>query len=118
VDADGASLTCLTENDLQTPGTPRSTPEEQDRFSAGTGMLFTDVQLIPQDIPRKRGWGHSTIPQALQLGRTAQPIFPHDPDRTDDQLDVIAELVGEFEEQEFEGRTVLVTMEGTSYPPG
>jgi hypothetical protein len=36
----------------------------------------------------------------------------------DDQLAVIAELVGEFGEQEFERRTVIVAMEGTSYPPG
>jgi len=118
-DADGASLTYLTDNEIQPPGSPRSTPEEQAKFSAGTGMLITDAQLIPQDIPEKRGWGHSTIPEALQLGRAAQPLcqalFHHDPDRTDDQLDIIAEQVAEFGEQEFIRGGVIVAMEGTSY---
>jgi len=118
-DADGSSLTYLTDNELHPPGAPRSTPEEQARFSAGTGMLITDAQLLPQDIPAKRGWGHSTLPEALQLGRAAQPLcqvlFHHDPDRTDDQLDVIAEQAAQFGEEEFLRGQVVVAREGTSY---
>ena len=118
-DADGASITYLTDNELQPPGTPRSTPEQQARFASGTGMLVTDAQLVPEDIPEKRGWGHSTIPEALQLGRAAQPLcqllFHHDPDRTDDDLDLIGEQVAEFGASEFTRGTVLVGREGSRF---
>lgn len=118
-DADGASLTYLTDNELQPPGVPRSTPEEQARFSLGTGLLVTDAQLIPEDLPEKRGWGHSTIPEALQLGRAAQPLcqmlFHHDPDRSDDDLDVIGEQIAEFSEAEFDRGVAIVGREGTRF---
>ena len=118
-DADGASLTYLTDNELQPPGVPRSTPEQLARFSSGTGMLISDAQLLPEDIPEKRGWGHSTLPEALQLGRAAQPLcqalFHHDPDRTDDQLDVIAEQAAQFGEEEFLRGGVIVAREGSSF---
>jgi len=118
-DDDGASLTYLTDNELQPPGPPRSTPAEQASFSAGTGMLITDAQLLPRDIPEKRGWGHSTVPEALQLGRAAQPLcqvlFHHDPDRTDDQLDIIAEQAAQFGREEFLRGEVIVAREGTTF---
>jgi ribonuclease BN (tRNA processing enzyme) len=118
-DADGASLTYLTDNELQPPGSPRSTPREQASFSAGTGMLITDAQLLPRDIPEKRGWGHSTVPEALQLGRAAQPLcqvlFHHDPDRNDDQLDILAEQAAQFGLEEFLRGEVIVAREGTTF---
>ena len=118
-DADGSSLTYLTDNELQPPGVPRSTPEEQAKFASGTGLLITDAQLLPSDIPEKRGWGHSTIPEALQLGRAAQPLcqvlFHHDPDRSDADLDIISEQVQEFATAEFLRGTVEVGREGQSF---
>jgi phosphoribosyl 1,2-cyclic phosphodiesterase len=118
-DADGSSLTYLTDNEIQPPGTPRSTPKEQALFATGTGMLITDAQLLPQDIPAKRGWGHSTIPEALQLGRAAQPLcqvlFHHDPDRDDDQLDEIADQAAQFGREEFLRGVVVVGRERDRY---
>jgi ribonuclease BN (tRNA processing enzyme) len=82
-------------------------------------MLITDAQLLPRDIPEKRGWGHSTVPEALQLGRAAQPLcqvlFHHDPDRNDDQLDIIAEQAGQFGVEEFLRGEVIVAREGTTF---
>ncbi|MEE2830353.1 MAG: MBL fold metallo-hydrolase [Myxococcota bacterium] len=118
-DADGASITYLTDNELLPPGAPRSTPEEQARFAAGTGLLVADAQLLPEDLPEKRGWGHSTIPEALQLGRSAQPLcqllFHHDPDRSDDALDLIGEQVAAFAEAEFQRGPALVAKEGMRF---
>lgn len=90
-DADGASLTYLTDDELEPPGTPRSSRSQQAAFAAGTGLLFVDAQYIAADLPHKVGWGHSTLPQALELAREAAArttlLFSHDPDRTDDQVD-------------------------------
>lgn len=118
-DDDGSSLTYLTDNEIHPPGPPRSTPSEQAHFAAGTGMLITDAQLLPDDIPEKRGWGHSTVPEALQLGRAAQPLcqvlFHHDPDRNDDQLDIVAEQAAQFGREEFLRGEVIVAREGTTF---
>ena len=49
-----------------------TTPVELARFSAGAGLLIHDSQYLDSEIPEKHGWGHSTIPQVLALGRTAE----------------------------------------------
>lgn len=121
-DADGASFTYLTDNELYPPGTPATTPAEQATFARGTGLLIADAQYLPEDLPAKRGWGHSTIPQVLQLGREAGPLcqllFHHDPSRTDEQLDHIAEEAARFAASEMTRGPVLAAMEGMSFEIG
>ncbi len=121
-DADGSSLTYLTDNELFPPGTPRTTLEEQAAFAAGTGLMIVDSQYLPEDLPAKRGWGHSTVPQVLQLGREAQPhtllLFHHDPDRTDDALDQIGEQAAEFASEQMERGPILVAREGMVFDVG
>jgi ribonuclease BN (tRNA processing enzyme) len=52
-----------------------------------------DAQYLDDEMAEKRGWGHSTIPQVLDLGRQAEArrvaLYHHDPDRHDDALDEI-----------------------------
>ncbi len=47
-DADGSSLTYLTDNELNPPGTPATTPAEQAEFARGTGLLVADAQYLPR----------------------------------------------------------------------
>jgi phosphoribosyl 1,2-cyclic phosphodiesterase len=118
-DADGSSLTYLTDNELNPPGTPNTTPEEQARFARDTGVMIVDAQYLPEDLPAKRGWGHSTVPEVLQLGRAAQPhtmlLFHHDPDRDDAALDKIGEQAAEFSSEQFDRGPILVAAEGMRF---
>jgi ribonuclease BN (tRNA processing enzyme) len=118
-DADGSSLSYLTDNELFPPGTTRTTLEEQAAFAAGSGLMIVDSQYLPEDMPAKAGWGHSTVPQVLQLGREAQPhtllLFHHDPDRSDDALDKVAEQAAEFASEQMDKGPVLVASEGMRF---
>lgn len=93
-DADGASLCYLTDNELVPPGPVTTTPVELAVFARATGLLIHDAQYLPEEMPQKRGWGHSVVDQVLELGREAEArtvaLYHHDPDRDDVALDRIA----------------------------
>jgi phosphoribosyl 1,2-cyclic phosphodiesterase len=92
-DDDGSSMCYLTDNELGAPA-GGVTPVELARFAAQTGLLIHDAQYLPGDMPNKRGWGHSVIPDVLELGRSAETrrlaLFHHEPERDDDALDQVA----------------------------
>ena len=92
-DADGRSLVLLTDNEL-TATAPVISMDELARFSAGADLFIHDSQYLASEMPLKRGWGHSTIDDVLELARRAEArhavLFHHDPDRTDDALDGVA----------------------------
>lgn len=117
-DADGSSFCYLTDNEINPPGAPRTTPAEQAEFARGSGLLVCDAQYLPTDLPAKRGWGHSTVPEILQLARVADPhttlLFHHDPDRTDDALDQIGEQAAMFAGEQTSG-PILVASEGMRF---
>ncbi len=52
--------------------------------------MFTDAEL-----PAKKGWGHSSMEQALSVKQSANIstmiIAHHNPSRTDEQLDILAD---------------------------
>ncbi|MCP4871910.1 MAG: MBL fold metallo-hydrolase [Proteobacteria bacterium] len=118
-DADGASLTYLTDNELVPPGDARTTPEEQAAFAHRTGLMIADSQYMPEDLPAKAGWGHSTVPQVLQLAKGAQAhtalLFHHDPDRSDAALDAIGEQASEFASSQMDNGPILVASEGMRF---
>lgn len=92
-DADGASVCYLTDNELsaQPCVTP---PAELARFAHGCGLLIHDAQYMADDMPQKRGWGHSVVDDVLALARDAEArtvaLHHHDPWRDDHALDLIA----------------------------
>ena len=81
-DADGASLCYLTDNELVPPGPVTTTPAELAIFARATGLLIHDAQYLPEEMPQKRGWGHSVVDQVLELGREAEArtlaLYHHD----------------------------------------
>ncbi len=84
----------LTDNELAPPGPVTTTPAELARFAAGTNLLIHDAQYLPSDMPAKHGWGHSLVSEVLLLGKdagaTRVALHHHDPERTDDELDLVA----------------------------
>jgi phosphoribosyl 1,2-cyclic phosphodiesterase len=64
------------------------------RLARGADVLIHDAQYTTAERAERMGWGHSSVPEAVEFARRAQVgklvLFHHDPARTDDQLDVLA----------------------------
>ncbi len=65
------------------------------RFAEGADLLihdaqYTEAEYAGRDGPCRRGWGHSTWHQAVEVGRLTGAarvaLFHHDPTRTDDAV--------------------------------
>ncbi|HLJ56698.1 MAG TPA: MBL fold metallo-hydrolase [Chthonomonadaceae bacterium] len=88
IEEQGRALVFMTDNELPGPGA------EWDRFVAfcgGADLLVHDAQYTDAELDAHRGWGHSSITQAIALANQAGvkrlALFHHDPDRTDDDLE-------------------------------
>jgi phosphoribosyl 1,2-cyclic phosphodiesterase len=118
-DADGASLCYLTDNELNAPGMIVTTPADLARFAEGSGLLIHDAQYLPSDMPDKRGWGHSLVEEALELGRSAGAravaLYHHDPERDDEALDRIGVDARSWARTYAAGMEALVAAEGFTY---
>jgi phosphoribosyl 1,2-cyclic phosphodiesterase len=114
-DADGASMVLLTDNEIDPPGGPIVSATELAKFANGAGLLVHDSQYLDSEVDGKRGWGHSTIQQVLELGRAAEArrvaLYHHDPDRHDDALDQIEHDAKEWWRQHAKAGEVLVAAE-------
>jgi phosphoribosyl 1,2-cyclic phosphodiesterase len=115
-DEDGASLAYLTDNELGSDPTPDGPLDRLARFADGVSLLVHDSQYIPTDMPSKRGWGHSVVDDVLRLGVMAEPktlaLFHHDPDRSDADLDTIAETAERWIRSHSESTELIVAREG------
>ena len=63
-------------------------------FASGADILFHDAQYTPDEhSSSKKGWGHSDWEQAAKMAAAAGVgrliITSHDPDRSDDEVDVL-----------------------------
>ncbi|HUB24955.1 MAG TPA: MBL fold metallo-hydrolase [Tepidisphaeraceae bacterium] len=87
------SIVFMPDNELHPPGKQWTHIDELAKFCHGADILMHDGQFMPSDMPMKRGWGHSLASEACELAARAGVghllLFHHDPDRTDDELDVI-----------------------------
>ena len=66
----------------------------------GADIMIYDAMFTDEELPRHRGWGHSTWEEGARLCRAAgvatYAIFHHAPDRDDDALDRIGEAARRF----------------------
>jgi len=67
------------------------------RFFEGADLLIHDAQYTPEELERRRGWGHSAWSDVLDIavgaGVKRLILFHHDPDHSDSILDEIQEAV-------------------------
>ena len=93
IDADGASLAFVTDNELEPPEAPATSYDEWVEFCRGADVLIHDAQYEESDMPHKHGWGHSLVSQVRRLAHDAGVgcvvLYHHDPDRTDVEVDRI-----------------------------
>jgi phosphoribosyl 1,2-cyclic phosphodiesterase len=116
-DDDGTSVAYLTDNELHAENA-KTTVEQLARFAGGTDLIIHDSQYLAEDMPAKLGWGHSVVTEVLRLGVLAEPkqlaLFHHDPERSDNALDLIGETSQAFIKSEGKQTQVLVASEGLS----
>ena len=97
---DGASFVFLTDNEIGHAHPGGSEYEEYVEFSRGADLLVHDAEYRPEEYARKKGWGHSTFTDALELAMDAGArhlgLYHHNMERTDEDLDV---MVRECEEK-------------------
>ena len=68
-----------------------------EQFFSGTDLLVHDSQYTHEEYTAKfLGWGHSSFEHAIAAAKHAGvkslALFHHDPMRTDDQIDALAEI--------------------------
>ncbi len=116
-DADGSSICYLTDNELGAPVTGVvAPPSELARFAHGVGLMIHDAQYMPDDMPAKRGWGHSVVDDVLALAREAEArtvaLHHHDPWRDDHALDIIGNHARAWCRANAPAMSTLVASEG------
>jgi ribonuclease BN (tRNA processing enzyme) len=96
IEADGAAFVYATDVELA----PETLGGEVRSGFEGADVLCLDAQYTPQEYrgergAPKRGWGHSTMMDAAQVAALVAAkrllLFHHDPARTDDQVEHMAE---------------------------
>lgn len=92
VEHDGHAFVFIPDDELYPP--ERAIPyDEIVAFCRGADVLCHDAQYLAEEIDARRGWGHSSVDEAVDLAVEAGVgrlvLFHHDPDRTDDALDAV-----------------------------
>jgi phosphoribosyl 1,2-cyclic phosphodiesterase len=89
----GVSLAYLPDCELSRAGEAvdgGATYDEIRKFVSGADLLVHDAMYTPEEAAVRRGWGHSTCAEALELAGAAKvrrlACFHHDPGRTDAEL--------------------------------
>ncbi len=92
---EGRAAAYITDNELDPPYRKATDFEGFVRFCQGADVLIHDAQYLDNDMPHKRGWGHSLVSQASELAAAARVkhliLYHHDPERSDSELDAIQE---------------------------
>lgn len=100
----GGSFVFLTDNELEYLHPGGRSRDEYVAFCRDADLLIHDAEYVDEEYRRKKGWGHSTYRQALNLafdaGVRRLGLFHHNQDRTDEQLDAIMEDCRAVIEQE------------------
>ncbi|MDH5760579.1 MAG: MBL fold metallo-hydrolase [Gemmatimonadota bacterium] len=97
IEAGGVSVCFIPDNELEGEGYDLG-PDWRARlveFVGGADLLIHDSMYTDSEYAERRGWGHSTFRQSVDLARDAGVrrllFFHHDPQRSDDALDAIVD---------------------------
>jgi phosphoribosyl 1,2-cyclic phosphodiesterase len=91
----GRSLIFLTDNELRPAGDVTTEWPAFVRFCSGVNLLIHDAMYSAEELETRRGYGHSSYDQAIDLALEADVgtfvLFHHDPEHDDDTMDRIVE---------------------------
>ena len=96
----GKKLTYLTDNELYPPYKKETDFLSFVDFARDADLVIHDAQYMLSDMPAKSGWGHSVAEEAVKLAMASNvkqlPLYSHDPDRTDDDIDKVVTHCQEY----------------------
>ena len=91
----GRSICYITDNELYLPSDLRydlAYVERLANFVSSADLLITDTTYRDHEYPSKVDWGHSCVSEVTDLAARAKVkrlhLFHHDPDQTDDDIDL------------------------------
>lgn len=100
---DDKTLVFITDNELRGEAREGRTPREYAEFCKGADTLIHDSQYTPEEIDKRKGWGHSDYKAAFELANDADVkkliLFHHDPPRTDSGVEEIEKRCRELAEE-------------------
>ena len=118
------TMAYVTDNELFPPANVKvkTSYEEWVAFLQDVDYLIHDAMYLESELEKIHGWGHSLIPQTLQLAVDAKVsnliMFHHDPSRTDDQLDQILSDSQAWMKHQHPACQVHMAREGDEYEIG
>lgn len=121
----GAAVAYVPDNELVGGHHPVDRPQWYAglvRFLEGVDILFHDAMYTDAEYGSVEGWGHSTVTQAVRLAEDAGVkrllLFHHAPERSDDELDAIADTVRADVARRGSGLDVAIAREGDELTAG
>lgn len=92
----GKRFVYITDNELSSREAGALSFSEFAHFCQGAELLVHDATYTPQEMEQKKGWGHSSYDQTLELalksGVKQLGLFHHYIERTDDEVDRIVDI--------------------------
>ncbi|MFH0825912.1 MAG: MBL fold metallo-hydrolase [Pseudomonadota bacterium] len=89
----GGSFVFLTDNELSDDGWKGASFDDFVEFCRGADVLVHDCQYFPEEMPLRKGWGHSDSESvarlAVESGIGKLYLFHHDPWRKDDDVAIM-----------------------------
>lgn len=96
--------------------------EQNDRwvnFLNEADTVLYDAQYTPEEYPKFKGWGHTSMDVAIQNGHKANVkkliLTHHDPKRTDDQLDELLPVWQKYAKDHNMSLELSFAQEGKTY---
>ncbi|XOV79109.1 MAG: MBL fold metallo-hydrolase [Aestuariibacter sp.] len=93
IEADGAKVAYITDNELYPPYQKETDFLEWVVFSEQADLVIHDAQYMLSDMPAKAGWGHSVAEEAVKLAMASRAkrlaLYSHDHIRTDEDIEEI-----------------------------
>jgi len=114
---DMGTLAYVTDNEL-VPGHSVSSAwrDQLGLWLSGVHTLVHDAMYLDSELSQRRGWGHSTVGEAVALaadaGATRLVLFHHDPGRSDDAVDAMLTSAREQAARRAPGLEVLAARDG------
>jgi phosphoribosyl 1,2-cyclic phosphodiesterase len=83
----------LTDHELSHKSYSGANFQETLEFCREADLLIHDAQFLKSELSAHQGWGHSAIEDVFEMAQEAKvnklALFHHDPDRTDNDIEVI-----------------------------
>ena len=109
----------ITDNELKGKLWEGRTPDVYAEFSRKADILVHDCQYTPDEIGKRKGWGHSDYEAVFDLARKAEVkkviLFHHDPSRTDPQIKNIEDICNEMAQKADSPVEFIAAREGAEF---